>query len=266
MIEILFERRFGSNILRSEILSAITTHAERQAHDAAIDHPATEHHEHVHGLAHHFDDMPQQIEAGTLGMWTFLVTEIMFFGGMFMAYTLYRAQYSDAFAYGSYTLDIKLGALNTAVLIISSLTMALAVYYAQMGNRKRLMIFLVITMILGAMFLGVKAVEYTAKFNEHHIPGVNFNVEEFGKEVRDPMRVQMFFVLYFAMTGVHALHMIVGLGILGTLLYFAWKGKYTPEYYSHVELSGLYWHFVDIVWIFLFPLLYLIGRHVGHGG
>lgn len=249
----------------SETLS-VTTYAEKQAHDAAIEHPAEEHHGHTYGLAHHFDDMEQQVEAGTIGMWTFLVTEIMFFGGMFMAYTLYRAQYPEAFAYGSHTLDIILGGVNTAVLIISSLTMALAVYSAQTGERKRLMIYLVVTMLLGLTFLVIKGFEYHAKFTEHHIPGINFNVAEFGKEVRDPMRVQMFFVIYFAMTGVHALHMVVGLGILSTLLYFAWKGKYTPGYYSHVELSGLYWHFVDIVWIFLFPLLYLIGRHVHTGG
>lgn len=235
------------------------------AHDASAAHGG-EHHGH-HGLAHHFDNMEQQREAGTVGMWTFLVTEIMFFGGMFMAYMLYRALNPEAFAVASHTLSIGLGATNTAVLIISSLTMALAVYSAQTGNRRMLMTFLVVTMALGLTFLVIKGFEYHDKFVEGHVPGAHFNVEEFAKGEHgnppvDPMRAQMFFVIYFALTGVHALHMIVGFGILSVILYFAYKNKYSPEYYSHVELAGLYWHFVDIVWIFLFPLLYLIGRHV----
>jgi cytochrome c oxidase subunit 3 len=236
---------------------AAITHAEKQAREAAAELPVA-HHDHVYGLAHHFDDMEQQREAGTLGMWTFLVTEIMFFGGMFLAYAIYRSNYPEAFAIASHSISITLGATNTVVLIVSSLTMALAVYYAQLGERRKLMLFLVFTMLLGLTFLGIKAVEYYDKYAEHHIPGANF----YFPESPDPMRSQMFFVLYFAMTGVHALHMVVGIGILSVLLYFAWRGKYTPGYHSHVELSGLYWHFVDIVWIFLFPLLYLIGRHV----
>jgi cytochrome c oxidase subunit 3 len=217
--------------------------------------------------------MEQQREAGTLGMWVFLVTEIMFFGGLFMAYLLYRTKYPQAFAAGSNHLDITLGAVNTVVLIVSSLTMALAVYYAQVGSRRLLIIFLVLTMILGATFLGIKGVEYHEKYVDHLIPVPGFFQWEqpapHGTEVSDPetykRNVQMFYWIYFAMTGLHALHMIIGLGLLSFLVYFAWRGRYSPEYHAPVELSGLYWHFVDIVWIFLFPLLYLLGRHVGGG-
>ena len=222
---------------------------------------AESHTTHAHtGLAHHFDNMEQQKEAGTLGMWAFLVTEVMFFGGLFMAYILYRASYPDAFASASSHLNWKLGAANTVVLIVSSLTMALAVYYSQIGNRKLLMAMLVLTMILGATFLVVKAFEYNDKYVHHLIPGFGFQWDGAG----NPQNVQMFYWIYFAMTGVHALHMIVGLGIMAVILYMAKRGRFTPEYHSPVEISGLYWHFVDIVWIFLFPLLYLIGAHESH--
>jgi len=242
--------------------------------------------------------MEQQREAGTLGMWAFLVTEVMFFGGLFMAYILYRGKFPDEFAAASKELDWILGAINTAILIFSSLTMALAVYYAQLGVKRLQIIFLVLTMILGASFLGIKAVEYKHKFDHHLFPGVGFKWESDGHQEQaggsylgdqsaglgqtgsmqpvegetrldadhkskpvDPNKVQMFFWIYFAMTGVHALHMIIGLGILSVLVYMAKKGRFTTEYHAPVEISGLYWHFVDIVWIFLFPLLYLIGRH-----
>jgi cytochrome c oxidase subunit III len=219
-----------------------------------------------HGLAHHFDNMEQQREAGTLGMWAFLITEIMFFGGLFLAYTLYRSLYPDAFAAASSHLDWKLGAFNTVVLICSSLTMALAVYNAQVGNRRLLILFLVLTIILGLVFLGVKAVEYYEKYESHHIPGYGFTWQSPTGEALpgNPQNVQMFYWLYFAMTGVHALHMIIGIGIMLVLILMARKGRFTPEYHSPVEISGLYWHFVDIVWIFLFPLLYLLGAHLHH--
>ena len=218
----------------------------------AADHATT------YGLAHQFDDIEQQREAGTLGMWAFLITEILFFGGMFMAYLLYRTKFPESFAAASAHLDWRLGAANTAVLIISSLTMALAVYYSQTGDRKKLMLFLVLTMILGATFLGVKAYEYHIKWVDHLIPGFDFLWKGHG----DPQHVQMFYFLYFAMTGIHALHMIIGLGIMTVILTMAKRGRFTPEYHSPVEISGLYWHFVDIVWIFLFPLLYLLGAHI----
>ena len=213
--------------------------------------------------------MEQQREAGSIGMWVFLVTEIMFFGGLFMAYLLYRYKFPGGFAVGSNHLQWKLGAFNTIVLIFSSLTMALAVYYAQTGVRKLQIVFLVLTMILGATFLGVKAVEYHEKYVDNLIPvqGMfHWNQEEtpLPHGVTE-QQVQMFYWIYFAMTGLHALHMIIGLGIMSFLVYFAWRGRYSPEYHAPVEISGLYWHFVDIVWIFLFPLLYLLGRHLGGG-
>lgn len=228
------------------------------------------------GLAHHFDDMGQQREAGTLGMWAFLVTEVMFFGGLFLAYILYRGKYPVEFAVASNSLNVTMGFINTLVLICSSLTMALAVYSAQIGRRRQLIVFLLLTVGLGAAFLVIKGVEYHEKYVEHHIP-VRFSTYEFKWESHtsegtpahaeelpavDSGHVEMFFWLYFAMTGVHALHMIIGLGILATLVLMAKRSRFTPEYHSPVELSGLYWHFVDIVWIFLFPLLYLVGAHL----
>jgi cytochrome c oxidase subunit 3 len=218
-------------------------------------------HAHHSALAHHFDNLEQQREAGNIGMWVFLVQEVMFFGGLFLAYALYRAKYPEAFAAASNHLDIYLGATNTVVLIVSSLTMALAVYYAQTGKRKAQVGFLVVTLLLGLTFLVIKAFEYAEKFNANLFPGASFTWKEAG----DPNQVQMFYWIYFAMTGLHALHMIIGIGIIAYLIFFAWKGRYTPEYHAPVEISGLYWHFVDIVWIFLFPLLYLLGRHFGTG-
>jgi cytochrome c oxidase subunit 3 len=221
--------------------------------------------------------MEQQREAGSIGMWVFLVTEIMFFGGLFMAYLLYRYKFPMGFATGSNHLQWKLGAFNTIVLIFSSLTMALAVYYAQVGVRKLQIVFLVLTMVLGATFLGIKAYEYHDKYVHTLLPvnqgviksytGFHWNEEEDGKLPPGVTQeqVQIFYWIYFAMTGLHALHMIIGLGIMSFLVYFAWRGRYSPEYHAPVEISGLYWHFVDIVWIFLFPLLYLLGRHLGGG-
>ena len=211
---------------------------------------------HHSALAHHFESLDQQNEAATLGMWVFLVTEALFFGGLFAAYSLYRNWYPEAFAAASHELDIVLGGINTVVLITSSLTMALAVHAAQTGERRLLLWLLMATMALGAAFLGIKGVEYYHKFAEHHVPGPAFSFEP------DPFgHAQIFFSLYFVMTGLHALHLVIGLGILTVMLWWSWNGTITAEYASPIEISGLYWHFVDIVWIFLFPLLYLIGRH-----
>ncbi len=222
-----------------------------------MSHDAVAHDEAHHpALAHHFDSLAQQSEATTLGMWVFLVTEVLFFGGLFATYMVYRSWYPDAFAAASHELDITLGTVNTVVLITSSLTMALAVHAAQLGQRKLLMTFLILTMILGAAFLGIKSVEYYHKFVEHHVPGADFRFEK--EYIR---HAQIFFSLYFVMTGLHALHMIIGIGIMLVILWWSWNGTITEEYSSPIEISGLYWHFVDIVWIFLFPLLYLIGRH-----
>ena len=315
------------------------------------------HEEHYHqpGLQHQFEDMRQQAESDSIGMWMFLVQEIMFFGGLFTVYLVFRSRYPMAFAAGSNHLNVALGAANTIVLIVSSLTMALAVHYAQLGKRNLQVILIILTMIFGATFLAVKAVEYREKYYDGVVPvsglnlrtantkkdssrGTTKNLEEQqnqsldvpetaknqdgpsaaaasdhekggapggehasgegnyvnprgdfmpveaqegkfltdaekigyfengyeGNEVsaekfRDKVRI--FFWIYFAMTGLHALHMIIGLGVMSWLLYKAWRGAFTPEYYAPVEMAGLYWHFVDIVWIFLFPLLYLLGRH-----
>ena len=228
-------------------------------------------HEHGHpALQHHFENMEQQREAGNIGMWVFLVTEIMFFGGMFLAYTLYRSSYPMAFASASNHLSLPLGAINTVVLIFSSFTMALAVYSAQVGNRRNQVLCLAFTLVLGLTFLGIKAVEYHDKYVDNLIPGELIPGHKFNPDKVHLLQgaakenVQMFYWIYFAMTGMHAIHMIIGVGLLSVILYFAARGRYGPEYHNPVEISGLYWHFVDIVWIFLFPLLYLLGRHFEH--
>jgi cytochrome c oxidase subunit III len=207
-------------------------------------------------LRHHFATSEQQMDASTLGMWTFLITEVLFFGGMFAAYSVYRAMYPDAFASTSAYMDVVLGGTNTAVLICSSLTMVLAVRAAQLSKRRDLMLFVILTMVFGSIFLGIKAVEYHSKWVEHLVPGFNFSYEA----PQFAHNAQILFFLYFCMTGMHALHMIIGLGLLTYLLVQAARWKFNANYFAPVEMIGLYWHFVDIVWIFLFPLLYLIGH------
>jgi cytochrome c oxidase subunit III len=258
----------------------------------------TEHHP---ALVHQFDDMEQQREASTFGMWVFLLTEIMMFGGLFAAYLIYRISYYPAFVAGSTSISVAWGFANTLVLLGSSFTMAMAVYAAQTGRtRKQQMTWVLLTMILGAAFLGVKAKEYYDKYDECHIPGhvigKGFNTwggcdasnpklgniaEEIQQHAREAQtkgykdvvvpsevsaeqtakQTEIFFSFYFAMTGLHAFHMVIGLGLLTWLLLRAWRGQFSPDYYTPMELGGLYWHFVDIVWIFLFPLLYLISRN-----
>ena len=211
---------------------------------------------HPPGLQHHFDDSAQQLESSTLGMWIFLITEIMFFGGMFASYTIYRNLFPEAFASTSHYMNVTIGAINTGVLICSSLTMVLAVRAAQLGRNKAIIGYLALTLILGTVFLVLKYVEYHEKWVDHHIPGPGF-------QYSDPRffhQAQILFFLYFAMTGMHALHMIVGAGLLTTLMVMAARKRFSAEWYTPVEMIGLYWHFVDIVWIFLFPLLYLIGH------
>lgn len=311
-----------------------------------------EHDYHPPGLQHQFEDMKQQEESNIIGMWMFLAQEIMFFGGLFTTYLIFRSKYPMAFAAGSNHLDAFLGGLNTLVLIVSSLTMALTVYYAQRGNRNMQVIMIILTMIFGATFLGVKAIEYTDKYNHGLVPFATWNKKtreahsvkpeepsakpaageadknevkhfyaaaeekkpeaEEGAQVHEYVnktgefhwpdgtklaelarregfltesekvgyfnsngeidakrfgdKVRIFFWIYFAMTGLHALHMIIGLGIMTWLLIMAWRKTYSAEFYTPVEICGLYWHFVDIVWIFLFPLLYLLGRHFISGG
>jgi cytochrome c oxidase subunit III len=204
--------------------------------------------------AHQFDNVEQQHEADTLGMWVFLATEVMFFGGLFLGYTIYRYLFPGVFARASHHLDLVLGSINTGVLLCSSLTMAFAVRSIQLGERKRTARFLAATCLLGCAFLGIKAIEYHHKFVEHLVPGRGF---EFAGA--DPHHAQIFFWLYFAMTGLHAIHVFVGVALLGLLFVLVSRNVITREKFMTVEISGLYWHFVDIVWVFLFPLLYLAG-------
>jgi len=218
---------------------------------------ATHEESHDPNLKHHFENADQQKDSATIGMWTFLLTEIMFFGGLFLAYFVYRQWYPNAFIDASNKTDVLIGAFNTTVLICSSLTMALAVHFAAKGNKNLLVIFLIATLLLGGAFLGVKTIEYHDKWVHHEIPGEHFECEG----CRDAGHAQLFFSLYFGMTGLHASHMIIGFGILLVLIWQAYKGKYTAKWYTPIEMFGLYWHFVDIVWIFLFPLLYLIDRN-----
>jgi len=229
---------------------------------------AVQPHEGLHnpGLLHHFVTEEQQRDASNLGMWIFLGTEVMFFGGLFCAYLIYRIKYFNDFAAASTSIDAALGGTNTAVLICSSLTVVLAIWAAQTARRKLMLGMLILTMLFGLAFLGIKGMEYKDKFDEHHVPGASFSFEH--KEIpsrpgqyANPQHAQIFFALYFIMTGLHALHMVVGLGIFTWLLVMAWKGYFTPHYHTPLEIGGLYWHFVDIIWIYLFPLLYLIDRH-----
>ena len=245
-------------------------------------------HEERPELRHHFADEYQQRNAASLGMWWFLGTEIMFFGGMFCAYLIYRRWYFPEFAVASKSLDLGVGTFNTIVLICSSLTVAQAVRAAQLGNRKLQVKMLLLTLVFGLSFLGIKTYEWGKKYEEHHIPTFAYNVIGgegdlvkghetllgIDKVQNDPVKLrerkaeiqrhtQVFYSLYFALTGMHAIHMIVGVGIFVVITWMAHKGRFTPEYHTPLEIAGLYWHFVDIVWIYLFPLLYLIDRKPG---
>jgi cytochrome c oxidase subunit III len=232
--------------------------------------PAAGGHAHHAALQHQFVDLRQQQEASTLGMWVFIAQEVLFFGGLFAAYAIYRHMYPAAFSAGSHHLSWKIGFANTLVLIGSSFTMAMAVYSAATGRRHRTWQLLVATVLLGTVFLGVKYFEYGEKIRpclgdgSHAgclLPGERFDPETIHLEGAEGRHAQIFFSLYFGMTGLHALHMIIGIPIILTIAFLAWRGKYSPEYHTPVEIVGLYWHFVDIIWIFLFPLLYLIGKH-----
>lgn len=215
-------------------------------------------------LAHHFADLEQQHEAASLGMWIFLGTELMFFGGLFTAYTVYRCLYPEAFAAASRALDLWYGGVNTVVLLTSSLTMALAVHAAQTNRRRQLVGLLLATVLLGVAFLVIKGFEYYHDYEQELVPGLAFRSAWQPPSAADSaalfrQHVQLFYVLYYLMTGLHALHLIIGVGILLVLAFLARRGWFYSEYYAPVEVGGLYWHFVDIVWIFLLPLLYLIG-------
>ena len=245
----------------------------------ALAHEAPEHGHEAHPayLRHHFENTAQQADAAGFAMWLFLLTEVMFFGGMFTAYLIYRNWYYPAFVQASHQLNIFWGTLNTAVLITSSFTMAMGVWCAEMRKQSGLVLCLVLTFILGIGFLGIKTVEYKEKIEKHHVPGFHYSLKSFVDPQSDPeiykeyhdkplaldmaRHTELYFFLYFAMTGMHALHMIIGIAILGYMILRARAGAYTLGHVTFVENFGLYWHFVDIVWIFLFPLLYLISRH-----
>ena len=225
--------------------------------------------QHAHGglVAHHFANIEQQHEAGVLGMWVFLATEVMFIGAIFVAYFSYRLNpnYFGAFRAGSENLIRWIGAVNTAVLLTSSLTVVLAIRAVKMNKQGQLFWFLILTILLGAAFFGFKVLEYYKDYQENLWPAVGSHFEP-EKSFRAPDGAilqneeygRLFFRFYYTLTGLHALHMLVGLGIFLFLAVQAKRGKYTPESHQQVEICGLYWHFVDLVWIFLFPLLYLI--------
>lgn len=272
------------------------------------DHSGHGHADHPSFHHHHFDDMEQQRETTTLGMWSFLVTELMMFGGLFFAYTLYRWNFHAAYMVGSSHLNVVLGTANTFVLLFSSLTMALGVHAAALRNRKALVGWLLCTLVLGTAFIGIKAKEWTDDYHEGLVPVLSWHPEEWepkdlasdlvgpelaqnrpelsvssvagspqglrsaAENANNPGRlgdtfarqVMMYFFLYFCMTGLHAIHMIVGLLVVGTAIIMGSRGAFTNGNDQPVEIVGLYWHFVDIVWVFLFPLLYLVhGFHPG---
>jgi len=234
-----------------------------------------------------FKTLEQQKDTATLGMWIFLVTEVMFFGGIMLAYAINRHTYFHAFAMGSQTLSLTLGTCNTLVLLASSFTMAMGVWSAQTSRKQLLSIFLILTIILGFVFFTIKYVEYSQKFHHHLVPGKSFNIryciDNPGKcedisaddlreerqnleeaERADPnlnAHAQLYYSAYFGMTGLHALHMVIGAGLLFWLLRESFRGSFDATWNTPVDIVGLYWHFVDIVWIYLFPLLYLIDRH-----
>jgi cytochrome c oxidase subunit 3 len=200
-------------------------------------------------LARHFDDLAQQRLSASLGMWVFLATEVLFFGGTITAFVVDRARWPDVFAAASHRLDAAVGTVNTALLLASSFTMALAVHAARHGRRRPLAALLVFTALVGCLFLGVKAAEWNREIGEGLFPGRGFRWEG-----QDAGAAQLFFGLYFVMTGLHALHLLIAIGLLAFLLVRQARGRAIP-----VEVPGLYWHFVDVLWIFLFPLLYLAG-------
>jgi len=237
-------------------------------------HTATSHHT-EHGtaagadepiLSHQFDDVEQQSEASTLGMWLFLATEVMFFGGLLTAYAVYRIGAPREIALASKELNVMLGCINTVVLLTSSLTMALAVRASQLRSRLQLIQLLLATMILGSVFLGIKAVEWTRDYHENLIPGLNFQVPEHARshveqEGLEPRKMELFFVLYFFMTGLHAIHLIIGIVLVGVMAWLSWRSWFSGGGAVQIEVTGLYWHFIDIVWVFLYPMLYLIDVH-----
>jgi cytochrome c oxidase subunit 3 len=208
---------------------------------------------HEPGLQHHFADMEQQVDASKIGMWLFLVTEILLFGGLFVGFALMQSRHHEAFMAAHHHLDRALGTLNTVVLLFSSWTMVMAVHSSKQGNRKKVIAFLVITLICAGVFLGVKYVEYSHKFHEGLLPGKYYHHQ--GDSVPGQF---MFFSFYFMMTGLHGIHIVAGMAAIGWVLFRTIRGDFSARYNTPVDIAGLYWHLVDLIWIYLFPLLYLI--------
>jgi cytochrome c oxidase subunit 3 len=214
---------------------------------------ATAHEEHSPFLQHHFREMSQQFEASKIGMWLFLVTEVLMFGGLFVGYGIMHARHPEAFMAAHHHLDRTLGALNTVVLLVSSFTMVMSVWAAQTGNKKKLLVFLILTVLLAGVFMVVKYFEYSHKFHDGLLPG------RFYTHQGDTVPGQfMFFSFYFMMTGLHGIHVLLGMAVISWLIVRAAKGHFGPGYYAPVEMTGLYWHLVDLIWIYLFPLMYLL--------
>jgi len=226
-------------------------------------------------LAHHFNNMEQQQSTARLGMWMFLVTEALFFGGIFVAYTAYRIWYPEAFLAGSAKLNVLIGGINSLLLLTSSLTITLAIHAAHEGKQDALKRWLLATILLAVAFLGFKAREYYLDYEEHLIPGALFSkpisegehtkpspAQDCEKDNVSAEHVQLFFMFYYCMTGLHVLHMLVGIGLISWLYLLAQRGYFKPpERYVYVEVTSLYWHFVDMMWFFLMALLYCAGPH-----
>ncbi len=252
--------------------STLEAHADQHGH-AGGDHGA--HHDPEAHIAHHFDDAQQQFDAGKLGIWAFLVTEILFFSGLFCAYSVYRNLHPEVFVYASTFLDTSKGAINTGVLILSSLTAAWAVRNAQLGQKKMLVVNILITIACACAFMVVKYFEYTHKFHLGVFPGGEFTYApsehdpEMARKVASiqsllasdqplPHNVQLFFSIYYGMTGLHGFHVLFGIIVWVWILKRALKGEFNPKFFGPVDFTALYWHIVDVIWIYLFPLLYLI--------
>lgn len=250
------------------------------AHESVPYENASAHESAHHGagaLHHHFEDMDQQREATSLGMWSFLTTEVMMFGALFFVYSLYRWKFTtaahvagqvDPFYAGSHMLNTPMGMANTLVLLVSSLTMAMGVHYAQQNNKKKLVTMMSLTWILGLTFLVVKGFEWHADYNEGLVPFFNawspaeaLYHKHFALDAVNLNHLQMFFNIYFLMTGLHGIHMIIGLAVVGWMIHLARIGHFANGNDQPIEIVGLYWHFVDIVWVFLFPMMYLIAGH-----
>ena len=205
--------------------------------------------------AHHFDSADTQFDAGKLGVWLFLVTEILLFGGLFCAFAIFRGWYLPAFIEAHKHLDKVMGGINTVFLITSSLTMALAVRAAQTNKKKQTVLLLLVTLGFAVGFLCIKYLEYTQKIHHGLLPGKNFHPTMHFEH----KEAALFFTVYFMMTGIHGVHVLIGMGLITWILIRANRGEFSQRYYAPVEAVGLYWHLVDLVWIYLFPLLYLIG-------